>query len=144
MPSIMTKSSKTQAPDTAPVARVAPLLQTPGRARMLRKLRGKPSTKRSLLALGLLIVLVLLAPLLAPQNPYDLLALDIMDGRLAPGATNFDGSMTYWLGTDSQGRDMFSAILYGLRISLFVGLGAVLILVAIGVDRKSTRRNSRH
>lgn len=133
MSSIMTKTSKSQAPDAAPVARVAPLLQTPGRERMLRKLRGKPSTKRSLLALGLLIVLVLLAPLLAPQNPYDLLALDIMDGRLPPGATNFDGSMTYWLGTDSQGRDMLSAILYGLRISLFVGLGAVLISVVIGV-----------
>src|SRR3546814_14704334 len=119
MPSIMTKSSKTQAPDTAPVARVAPLLQTPGRARMLRKLRGKPSTKRSLLALGMLIVLVLLAPLLAPQNPYALLALDILDGRLAPGATNFDGSMQYWLGTASQGCDLFRAILLCFPLTLF-------------------------
>src|SRR3546814_7006465 len=56
-----------------------------------------------------------------------------MDGRLPPGATNFDQTMTYWMGTDAQGRDMLSAILYGLRISLFVGLGAVLISVAIGV-----------
>src|SRR3546814_11541870 len=56
-----------------------------------------------------------------------------MDGRLPPGATNFDQTMTYGMGTDAQGRDMLSAILYGLRISLFVGLGAVLISVAIGV-----------
>src|SRR5690606_30264303 len=95
--------------------------------------RAKPSAKRSLLALALLIVVVLVAPFFAPQNPYDLLSLDIMDGRLAPGATNFDETITYWLGTDSQGRDMLSAILYGLRISLLVGLGAVLISVAIGV-----------
>ncbi|MGB3289963.1 MAG: ABC transporter permease [Burkholderiaceae bacterium] len=112
---------------------VAPLLETPARAKILRKLRSRPSAKKSLLALALLILAVVILPFFAPQNPYDLMALDIMDGRLPPGATNFDQSMTYWMGTDAQGRDMFSAILYGLRISLFVGLGAVLISVAIGV-----------
>lgn len=112
---------------------VAPLLETPARAKILRKLRSRPSARKSLLALGLLILAVVILPFFAPQNPYDLMALDIMDGRLPPGATNFDETMTYWMGTDAQGRDMLSAILYGLRISLFVGLGAVLISVAIGV-----------
>lgn len=115
------------------VPHVAPLLETPARKKILRKLRSRPSTKKSLLALGLLILAIVVLPFFAPQNPYDLMALDIMDGRLPPGATNFDQSMTYWMGTDAQGRDMLSAILYGLRISLFVGLGAVLISVAIGV-----------
>lgn len=117
-------------PDIAPVA---PLQKTPARARILRKLRARPSARNSLIALAVLILLVLLAPYLAPQNPYDLLALDIMDGRLPPGATNFDASLTYWLGTDSQGRDMLSAILYGLRISMLVGLIAVGLSVLIGV-----------
>jgi len=126
----------TAAVATAPVDRVPhvePLRTTPARATILRKLRSRPSAKKSLLALGLLILLIVAAPFFAPQNPYDLLALDIMDGRLPPGSANFDETITYWLGTDAQGRDMLSAILYGLRISLFVGLCAVLISVAIGV-----------
>ena len=61
---------------------------------------------------------------LAPQNPYDLAQLDILDGRLPPGSTNFDGSLTYRLGTDEQGRDIFSGILYGLRVSLMVAIVA--------------------
>ena len=121
-------------PDAAGVPHVEPLTTTPARSEILRKLRSRPSAKSSLLALGLLILVIVVAPFLAPQNPYDLLALDIMDGRLPPGATNFDETITYWMGTDAQGRDMLSAILYGLRISLFVGLSAVLISVAIGVS----------
>lgn len=77
-----------------------------------------------------------LAPWISPQNPYDLAQLDVMDGSLAPGSTSMAGS-TYWLGTDVQGRDMLSAIIYGLRMSLFVGaLSTVLALsagVAIGI-----------
>src|SRR6185369_5182846 len=62
------------------------------------------------LALLVLILLVaLLAPLLSPQNPYDLAQLDVMDGRLPPGSPSPTGG-TYWLGTDDQGRDMLSAI----------------------------------
>ena len=63
------------------------------------------------------------APLISPQNPYDLAQLDMMDGRLPPGSASGAGN-TYWLGTDDQGRDMLSAILYGLRISLGVGVGS--------------------
>lgn len=61
------------------------------------------------------------APLIAPQNPYDLRQVDILDSLLPPGSQSFAG-MTYWLGTDGQGRDMLSAMLYGIRISLIVGL----------------------
>lgn len=111
--------------------RAAPLADTPRRAEMLRQLRSKPSVRGAVIALVLLLAAVLLAPLLAPQNPYDLGALDLMDGRLAPGAQAAAG-MHYWLGTDDQGRDMLSAILYGLRISLSVGLSAVAIATAIG------------
>lgn len=75
----------------------------------------------------LILVVALIAPWIAPQNPYDLAQLDIMDGRQPPGASSGDGAMTFLLGTDDQGRDMLSAIMYGLRISLFVGAGSALL-----------------
>jgi peptide/nickel transport system permease protein len=83
--------------------------------------------------LALIVAAALLAPWVAQQNPYDLGQLDMMDARLPPGSAASDGHTTYWLGTDAQGRDMLSAVLYGLRISVFVGLAATLIAVAIGV-----------
>lgn len=79
-------------------------------------------------------LLAFLAPWIAPQNPYDLAVLDIMDGRLEPGSASGDGSMTYWLGTDDQGRDMLSGIMYGLRISLTVGAGSALIACLVGAS----------
>lgn len=79
-----------------------------------------------------LVVASLFAPWIAPQNPYDLLQLDILDSRLPPGSRNGMDTFTYWLGTDGQGRDLFSAILYGLRISLVVGLGSALIASVVG------------
>ena len=82
--------------------------------------------------LGLLIIAAVLAPWLAPQNPYDLAQLDILDARLAPGAHAGAGALTYWLGTDEQGRDMLSAMLYGLRISIGIGVVSTLIALAIG------------
>lgn len=80
----------------------------------------------------LLIVLsAILASQLSPQNPYDLSKLDILDGTLKPLSKSLSGS-TYFLGTDEQGRDMLSAILYGLRISLTVGVVSTAIAFAIG------------
>lgn len=81
---------------------------------------------------ALLFLGAIFAPLLTPQNPYDLLQLDILDARLAPVSRNSSDTFTYWLGTDGQGRDLYSAILYGLRISLFVGLGSALLASVIG------------
>lgn len=112
-------------------ARAQPLQATPQRGSILRKLRGKPSVKGAAIALALLLAVVLLAPFLSPQNPYDLASLDLMDGRLKPGSEAASG-MRYWLGTDDQGRDMLSAILHGLRISLAVGLSSVALATAIG------------
>ena len=79
-------------------------------------------------------LLAILAPLIAPQNPYDLAVLDIMDGRLEPGSRNGDDTMTFWLGTDDQGRDMLSGIMYGLRISLMVGAGSALLACIVGAS----------
>jgi peptide/nickel transport system permease protein len=72
------------------------------------------------------------APIFSPQDPYNLATLDIMDSKLAPGAKSLDG-MTFWLGSDDQGRDMLSAIFYGLRISLGVGTLATVCALAIGL-----------
>ena len=86
------------------------------------------------LALLLMVLLLaLFAPWIAPQNPYDLSKLDLMDSKLAPGAQSMMGS-TFWLGTDGMGRDMLSAILYGLRVSLLVGVVSGVIALAIGAS----------
>jgi len=64
----------------------------------------------------LLLLIALFAPLISPQNPYDLATLDVLDSRLAPNALSSDGAHRFLLGSDEQGRDMLSAIFYGLRI----------------------------
>ncbi|MBC7708726.1 MAG: ABC transporter permease [Rhizobacter sp.] len=85
------------------------------------------------LALLLLIVLAALgAPWFSMQNPYDLAQLDIMDARLPPGSIGAEGQ-TFLIGSDEQGRDLWSAILYGLRISLGVGVISTLIAVSLGL-----------
>lgn len=80
-----------------------------------------------------IVAIAVLAPWIAPQNPYDLAQLDIMDGRLEPGTVGGAG-FTYWLGTDDQGRDMLSGIMYGLRISLMVGAGSAIIACLVGAS----------
>jgi len=91
-------------------------------------------SKLALLGLAMLILSLaaaLLAPFVVPQNPYDLATLDIMDSRLPPGEISGTG-LVFTLGSDGQGRDMLSAMLYGLRISLFVGVTAVALALTIG------------
>jgi peptide/nickel transport system permease protein len=85
-----------------------------------------------LVLLAVVVVAALLAPWITPQNPYDLLQLDVLDARLPPGSHSSEGGYTYWLGTDGQGRDLYSAIVYGLRISLTVGVGSALIAAVVG------------
>lgn len=85
-----------------------------------------------LVVLGLIVLAALCAPWITPQNPYDLMQLDVMDARLKPGSTSAEGGYTYWLGTDGQGRDLYSAIIYGLRISLLVGVGSAVIAAVLG------------
>jgi peptide/nickel transport system permease protein len=78
------------------------------------------------------IVCAVFAPQLAPHNPLDLASLNLMDA-LQPPVWAEGGSSKFLLGTDGQGRDILSALFYGARISLFVGLSAVVLSVLIGV-----------
>jgi len=79
----------------------------------------------------LLLVLAILAPWVAPQNPYDLSQLSIMDNKLPPLSHGFSGQL-YLLGTDDQGRDMLSAIIFGLRLSLTVAIVATSTALVLG------------
>jgi peptide/nickel transport system permease protein len=81
----------------------------------------------------LLVALALFAPWVAPQNPYDLAQLSIMDNKLPPGSRGLAGEL-YTLGTDDQGRDMLSAIIYGLRLSLFVAIASTAIALVLGAS----------
>lgn len=81
----------------------------------------------------IIVLAALFAPWITPQNPYDLMQLDIVDGRLPPGSASAAG-YTYWLGTDEQGRDMLSAMIYGLRISLGVGIGSAIVAGIVGTS----------
>ena len=82
--------------------------------------------------LALILLAAIFAPAISPQNPYDLAQLDVLDSRLPPGAHGTEGK-TYWLGTDDQGRDMLSAIFYGLRTSIGVGVASTAGGLAIGL-----------
>lgn len=79
----------------------------------------------------LLVLVAIFGPWLAPQNPYDLGAIDFFDARLPPMSPSMNGSI-YLLGTDGQGRDMLSAMIYGLRTSIAVGLLAGIVALVVG------------
>ena len=95
--------------------------------------RHSPVAMVSFVVVVLLVSGALLAPLIAPHDPFDPATLNLMNGFTAPGAPNAFTGESFWLGTDDQGRDVFSTILYGMRISLLVGFAAVLLGMAIGV-----------
>ena len=78
------------------------------------------------------VVCAVFAPWIAPHNPFDLASLELSNARLPP-AWSEEGRRTFLLGTDDQGRDILSALMYGARISLAVGLASVLLSVVIGV-----------
>jgi len=88
----------------------------------------------AVIALALVIILALLAltaPWIAPQDPYDLSGLSLRDARRPPGFVG-SGGYVHWLGTDAQGRDLLSAILYGLRVSIQIGIAAGAVALVIG------------
>ncbi|GAA4247658.1 ABC transporter permease subunit [Azospirillum formosense] len=109
----------------------APAVETPF-LRLARDFARSRTALAGLAALVLIVLAALLARWVVPQDPYDLAQLDILDGMMAPGSLG-GGGWTYWLGTDDQGRDMLSAIVFGLRTSLLVGVVATLIALAVGV-----------
>jgi peptide/nickel transport system permease protein len=102
-------------------------------ARLCRNYLSSKVAVFGLVLLVLIVLAALFAPLLSQQDPYDLAKLDLMDARLAPGTQAASGGMTYWLGTDEQGRDMISAILYGLRTSVLVGVVSTVLALALGL-----------
>lgn len=110
----------------------APAVETPWR-RFVSEYRESTVAMAAFAALVVIVVLALLAPWLAPQNPYNLAEVDVLDSRLPPGSKSMT-NMTFWLGTDGAGRDLLSAMLYGLRISLLVGVMSGLIAMVIGAS----------
>ena len=120
------------ATDTAPVEAPEPRVESPWR----RFASEFAESRLALLGLAMLVVIVTLAlaaPLVSPQNPYDLAQLDVMDSKLAPGEPSSSTGKPYWLGTDDQGRDMLSGIFYGIRISLFVGVASTVAALTMGL-----------
>jgi peptide/nickel transport system permease protein len=94
--------------------------------------RSSPVAVGAAIVAALMILGSVLAPLLAPHDPFDLATLDL-NNSLLPPAWVAQGQAAFPLGTDDQGRDVLSTILYGSRISLLVGLASVALAMAMGV-----------
>ena len=95
--------------------------------------RHSPVALFSFFVVLILVCGAVFAPFIAPYNPFDPGSLNLMNGFSKPMEPNAITGETFWLGTDDQGRDVFSTILYGMRISLFVGFTAVLFALVLGV-----------
>lgn len=120
-----------QSSPTAVENPAAPAVETPFR----RFVRAFLDDRIAIVGLGVFVVIVclaVLAPMIVPQNPYDLASVDIMDSRLRPGERTGAGFVAI-LGTDGVGRDLWSALLYGLRISLMVGALSGLLAATVGI-----------
>ena len=101
-----------------------------------RKIPKNFMTLSALVSLSFLLAIVLsaiFAPIVAPTNPYDISIVSIMDGRLSPGEQMINGTVAI-LGTDGAGRDVLSAIIYGLRTSLIVAIASAFIALVIGLN----------
>ena len=115
----------------------APVLSAPVETRWVRlgnfwsDFRQSPVAVAALIVIVSVIMMAILAPLVAPQDPYNQETLDLFDARLEPGEVG-SGGYVHWLGTDAAGRDVFSAILYGLRTSLIVGATAGTLALMLG------------
>ena len=86
----------------------------------------------SFVALVVLLIVGLFAPLIAPYNPYDAATIDIMNSEIPP-AWMEEGEENFLLGTDVQGRDLLSTMIYGLRLSILIGIGAVMLQAFMGI-----------
>jgi peptide/nickel transport system permease protein len=94
--------------------------------------RRSPMAMLAAAIAALCVFSAVFAPWVAPHNPFDLATLNLADSRLPPVWVE-GGNRTYLLGTDDQGRDILSALMYGARISLLVGLASVLLSMVVGV-----------
>lgn len=118
----------------ATIGGAAAAAKTEGETPFRRFVAEFAESKVAIVALAVVLVIVVLAvfaPWIAPQNPYDPKQLDIMDNLLRPGAKS-GGGFRMWLGSDEMSRDLWSAILYGLRISLSVGVISGAIALCVG------------
>ena len=95
--------------------------------------RQAPLVMAAALMTTVIVLAAVLAPLIAPHDPFNPATLNLMDGFTPPMTPNAMSGQVYLLGTDNQGRDILSTILYGARISLFVGFSAVLFAMALGI-----------
>jgi len=117
----------------------APTERAPGRlarfwdSDIIWSFRSSPVTVVATVMAVLLVLAALAAPLIAPYDPFDPASLDLSDGFSRPMQPNEITGKVFWLGSDGQGRDIFSAILYGSRVSLLVGAASVLFSLVIGV-----------
>ena len=118
--------------DTAasPAKPALPPVETPLR-RFVSDYRESGLAVFAFVLLVAIILLALLAPWITQQNPYDLAQVDVLDSRQPPGSKSMPG-YTFWLGSDGAGRDLLSAMIYGLRISLTVGIASGLIAMVLG------------
>ncbi len=94
--------------------------------------KNSPVAMGSFVVTLLIILCALFAPFIAPHDPFDLAVIDILDSSLPP-AWELDGDPRFLLGTDDQGRDILSTIMYGARISLFVGFASVIFSMIVGI-----------
>ena len=118
-------------PEPAPAQAPRAVKEETPRRRFARQFFASKLAVLGLATLVLIVLIAILAPFLAPQNPYDLATLDVLDARLAPGEQSGTG-MTFVMGSDEQGRDMLSAVMYGLRISVGVGVVSTVIALLLG------------
>lgn len=95
--------------------------------------RRSPVAVTSTIVVLILVLSAVFAPLIATTNPFDPASLNLMNGFTPPMEPNAFTGEVFMLGTDDQGRDVFSTILYGMRISLFVGAAAVLLAMVLGI-----------
>jgi len=99
--------------------------------RLWAEFRDNRIAVAALVVIVVIAVLAIFAPLITPQDPYNLAKLVLADARRPPGAVGSSGYV-HWLGTDAQGRDLLSAILYGLRISVVIGVAAGAVAFVVG------------
>jgi hypothetical protein len=118
---------------TVPRVRLSKRLGTLWDSDIAWSFRHSPVAVGSAIVLGVCLAAALFAPWIAPHNPFDLRTLNLLDA-LMPPAWEEGGKSGYVLGTDDQGRDVLSAIMFGARISLLVGLASVALAVVLGVS----------
>lgn len=117
------------------VSSVAPAAPAPSESPWRRALADFTNSRGAVAGVVVLFFLIsaaIFAPLVTPQNPYDLQELNILNGHVKPGAQGIDGH-TFWLGSDDQGRDIYSGIVYGLRTSLMIGFLCTVVALVIGI-----------